>query len=259
MRHCARLLVILSLAVVCSACTPNRGVPARQEVLISAAASTQEVVESLGAAFEKKTGVKVKVNSGASSSLANQILSGAPADLFLSANREWAAKVADAGLAKSQHALLTNDLVIVVPKGNPAAVMSPVDLTSEKVQRVALAGDKVPAGIYAEQALTKLRLYDQLQQQGKLVRGQDVRSALSYVERGEADAGSVYSTDARVSDMVEVVYTFDAQLHDEIVYVLVVLDRSNDAAQQFAEFLLSDDVRAIYEAAGFNRSLAKVP
>lgn len=259
MRGCAQLLVISSLIFACSACTPNRGVPAKQEVLISAAASTQEVVAALGAAFEKKTGVKVKVNAGASSSLANQILSGAPADLFLSANREWAAKVADAGLAKSLHPLLTNDLVIVVPKGNLAAVESPADLTSDKVRHVALAGDKVPAGIYAEQALTKLRLYDQLQDQGKLVRGQDVRSALSYVQRGEADAGIVYSTDARVAQGVETVHTFDAQLHDEIVYVLVVLQRSDNAGQQFAEFLVSEEARAICEAAGFKRSSATSP
>ena len=77
--------------------------------------------------------------------------------------------------------LLTNKLVIVVPAGNPAEVHKPEDLLSDKVQKIALAGEKVPAGMYADQSLEKLGLLKQLTDAGKIVRGQDVRNTLSYV------------------------------------------------------------------------------
>ena len=117
--------------------------------------------------------------------------------------------------------LLTNQLVIVVPSGNPGDVREPKDLLSDKVKKIALAGEKVPAGMYAEQALTKLDLLPQLTAAQKIVRGQDVRNTLSFVERGEAEAGIVYSTDVRIASGVTTAHEFDASLHDEIVYVLV--------------------------------------
>src|SRR5262249_34811402 len=147
---------------------------------------------------------------------------GAPADLFLSANAKWADEVAKGGQAAESARLLTNQLVIVVPKGNPANVHDPKDLLSDRVKKLALAGEQVPAAMYAEQALTKLDLMKQLVDSGKIVRGQDVRTALSYVERGEAEAGIVYSTDVGVATGIESVYQFDPGLHDDIVYVLVL-------------------------------------
>lgn len=225
------------------------------EVTLSAAASTKEAVEALVDKFTGETGIKVQVNLGPSSGLASQVLAGAPVDLFLSANQEWADKVAEGQPAARQQRLLTNRLVLVVPRGNPADVHGPEDLRSASVKKIALAGEKVPAGRYADQALTKLGLLESLAAAGKIARGQDVRSALTYVERGEAEAGIVYSTDVFVSSEIETVHEFDPALHDEIVYVLVLLAQGvqNPAAEKLFEFLQSANANDVYSKFGFSR------
>jgi molybdate transport system substrate-binding protein len=223
--------------------------------IVSAAASTKDVVEALGQAFKTASRVEVKVNAGPSNALATQILAGAPADLFLSANEQWADAVAQGGQAAQSVRLLTNKLVIVVPKGNPGDVREPKDLLSRNVKKIALAGEKVPAGIYAGQALTKLDLLKPLTDAGKIVRGQDVRNTLSFVERGEAEAGIVYSTDVRAANGVTTAYEFDPALHDKIVYVLVLLKhgQSNPSASDFYEFCQSPKPDDIYKSFGFIR------
>jgi len=226
-----------------------------RELTISTAASTRDVLEPLAAEFSRERAVKVKVNAGPSSGLATQILQGAPADLFLSANRDWANRVDKEGHAQARADFLTNALVLVVPKGNRAEVHAPKDLLSDKVQRVALAGETVPAGQYADQALKKLELFDSLAESKKIVRGQDVRTTLSHVDRGEAEAGIVYSTDLAAAPNVEEVFRFDPSAHDEIVYVLVLLKggAAKPDAKAFFEFLQSPAAAPAFEKAGFQR------
>ncbi len=222
---------------------------------ILVAASTQDAVAEIARAFEKKTGVKIVISPGPSNALANQIINGAPADLYLSANRQWAEKVRTEGLAADVRPLLGNGLVIVVPRGNPAKIAAPADLAKQPVRRIALAGEKVPAGIYAQQSLEKLQLYRRLAGQRKIVRGEDVRAALGYVERGEVEAGIVYATDAKLSTKVTAVYTFDPQTHAKIVYPLVLTKRGkrNPAATKFEAYLLSDKAAAVFAQFGFTR------
>ena len=226
-----------------------------EPITISTAASTKELVERIAANFTRETGVKVQVNAGSSSSLASQILAGAPVDLFLSANEQWPDKLREAGLAAQSSRLLTNKLVLIVPKGNPAGVKSPQDLLQPAVKRIALANEKVPAGKYADQALTKLGLLEQLVSAGKIARGQDVRTALSYVERGEAEAGIVYATDVPIAKGIEQVHEFDRALHDEIVYVLVLVKRdgSHPAARDLHRYIQSNEANPAYREFGFER------
>jgi molybdate transport system substrate-binding protein len=228
---------------------------AKQTLLVSAAASTKEVMEALAEKFTASTGNDVKINPGASSTLAAQIEAGAPADLFLSANQQWAQAVKDSGHAETMVPLLTNRLVIVVPAANPANVHDPKDLLASGVKKIALAGEKVPAGTYTDQALTKLDLLKPLTDAGKIVRGQDVRSALSYVERGEAEAGIVYSTDVGVASGVTTAYEFDPSLHDPIIYELVLLKSAGDnqGAKKLFDFLQSADADSVYRKFGFSR------
>ncbi len=236
--------------------TPAAEPAAGNEPLVfSAAASTKEVMETLSEQFQAESRREVKINLGPSSGLAVQILEGAPADLFFSANQQWAEKLQNAGLADSMCRLLTNRLVIVVSEGNPGQVHEPKDLLSAKVKKVSLAGETVPAGKYAEQAVSKLGLLQQLVDDGKIVRGQDVRSALAYVERGEAEAGIVYATDVGVAPHVKSVFTFAAAQHDEIVYVLVLFKHGaqDPAARQFYEFLQSSKADQTYVKFGFSR------
>ncbi len=212
-------------------------------------------MEALAEQFKTDTGTEVKVNLGSSSALAAQILAGAPADLFLSANQQWADEVSKAGHADTSVRLLTNSLVIVVPAANPGEVHKPEDLLSDKVKKIALAGEKAPAGMYADQTLEKLGLLQKLTDANKIVRGQDVRSTLSYVERGEAEAGFVYSTDVGSAKGVSVASEIDPKLHDDIVYVLVLLkhDAENSTAKKLFDFLQSPAADAIYKKFGFSR------
>lgn len=222
-------------------------------LIVSAAASTTDVVEELCEGFAAHDSVDVKVNAGATNGLATQILEGAPADLFLSASKDWADKIEDAGLSVSRVDLLSNRLVVVVPKGNPANIHQPEDLSADAVQKLALAGESVPAGVYAGQALSKLSLLDRLVAAGKIVRGQDVRAALSYVERGEAEAGIVYATDVRAARNVEIAFVLDPTLHDEIVYVLVLLKHAegNEFAHALYSHLQTTSADEVYSEFGF--------
>ncbi len=219
------------------------------------AASTQDAVKKVAAAFTEQTKIDVKISPGPSNALANQIINGADADLFLSANAEWADKVRQEQQAVKTEPLLTNDLVLVVPKGNPAKVKKLEDLLDKRIEHVALAGEKVPAGMYAEQALKAADIYDRLVDEKKIVRGQDVRFALTFVERGEAAAGVVYATDALVSDKVEVAIKFDPKTYDKVVYPLVLLKHGekNPAADKFFEFLCSPAAAKIFVDCGFRK------
>jgi molybdate transport system substrate-binding protein len=253
------LIAIVVFAVL--GCGQNPGEPknssglSQTTVLCAVAASTKDALEEAVAAFTMDTGIKVKLNADDSSKLATQITHDAPADLFLSANEKWAEFVKDEGFATESVPLLGNRLVIVVPNGNPAGVAKPEDLTKEAVKRVAVAGSTVPAGIYARQALTRLQLWDELAKEKKVVAGENVRVTLTYVERGEAEAGVVYATDAGISKKVEAVYTFESTTHDPIVYPLVLLKagEKNEGARKFYEYLQSPAASAIFQKYGFTR------
>lgn len=255
-----RLLAIVVALGGLASCTKSSSPPgaspsarsdqARPTLIASVAASTTDAMEELSNQFRETTGIEVRVNAGSSNGLATQILEGAPADVFLSASREWADQLEANDRAVARVDLLTNQLVVVVPAGNPANVYAAEDLDGNSVAKVALAGENVPAGAYADQALANLGLLQSLVDSNKVVRAQDVRGALSYVERGEAEAGVVYATDVRIAENLEQAFAFDAALHDDIVYVLVLVGES-DAARELFDFLQSGEALQTFENLGF--------
>jgi molybdate transport system substrate-binding protein len=224
-----------------------------KSVTISVAASTQDAINEIVQLFEEQTGAKVHVNTASSSALANQIITGAPADLFLSANEKWADAVEQATPVAAQRLLLNNQLVMVVQKDNPHEITSPDDLLGDKVSHLALAGENVPAGIYARQALENMGIKEAIDRSEKIATGHNVRIALNYVERGEAEAGIIYATDAKLTDGVEIVYTFSPETHDPIAYPLLLLVSGDDnpMAGQLYEFLSSAEAAAVFERFGF--------
>jgi molybdate transport system substrate-binding protein len=226
-----------------------------EPLIFLVAASTKDAIEELAGEFERQTGTHVRISAGPSNALAAQIASGAPAELFLAASEQWADYLHQERLTEAATPLLTNDLVLIVPRDNPAEVRTAADLAAPRVKRVALAGENVPAGIYAEQSLRALDLYEGLADAKKIVRGQDVRATLGYVARGEADAGIVYATDARISDDVSVVDRFDPKTYDRIVYPLVLVrrDRSNATARKLYDFFRSPEAATVFERFGFKR------
>ena len=233
--------------------------PTEATVYLLAAASTSEAVVALTRRFEEVTRVKIKVTTGASNALANQILAGVPSHVFLSASMEWAERIVRGGLAEETRPLLGNRLVMVTPRGNPAGIHRPEDLLSDRLRHIALAGDKVPAGAYAEQALRRAGLYDKLTGLNRVARGQDVRLTLGYVETGEAEAGIVYATDARASNRIDVVYSFPEESHDPITYPLILLrsDKAEDEGRRLFDFLSSPEAMTVFERFGFSSATMK--
>jgi len=245
---------ILLMAVAAIGCSRRADAPnANERVIVFAAASTKEAVEETANAFKSERGGKVKINADDSSKLAMQIVEEAPAHIFLSANEKWADFVKEKGFSLETVPLLGNSLVIVTPTGNPAAIRTADDLTKPALKRLAVAGPTVPAGIYARQALKKLNIWNVLEAAKKPVNGDNVRVTLTFVERGECEAGIVYATDARITDKVDLVYTFPAETHDPIRYPLVLLKSGSESlmAQAFFEYLQSPKAREIFARHGF--------
>lgn len=221
---------------------------------ISAAASLKAAMEEIKSAYAKeKPNVTITYNFGASGPLQQQIEQGAEVDLFISA----AAKQMDALKKKSlilddtRRNLLENRIVLVIPKDS-SIVSDFKDLTNEKVRKIALGGPKsVPVGQYAEEVLTKLNLLDAIKP--KVVYGGDVKEVLTWVETGNADAGIVYETDAKVSDKVKIAATAPQDSHEPVIYPAAVIkaSKNTDSAKDFINYLYSGKSKLIFEKYGF--------
>lgn len=228
--------------------------PAKEvELLVSAAASLTESLNELKTVYEAEhSQVKLIFNYAASGTLQQQIEQGAPADLFLSAGTKQMDVLVDKGFMNDSLTanLLTNELVLIVPKDGSVEVQTMEDLIN--LGDIAIGTpESVPAGKYAQQALAYHQLWDPLQ--SRLVLTKDVKQVLSYVETGNVDAGFVYKTDAALSDKVKVALSAEAESHDPIEYPIGVLKDSShpDEAKAFYDFLLSDPARQVFSKYGF--------
>lgn len=243
-----RLATTLLLAVTLTAPRPAR---AAEELLVFAAASLGTVLQDLALRFEKTTSDRISFHFGASSDLARQLVYGAPADVFFSADTAQVQRLEGTGvLARSdRRELLSNVLVVVVPKDATTTVSTPADLASLK--RVALADpEAVPAGVYARQWLEKAGVWDRVRPQ--VIPTLDVRAALAAVATGNADAAVVYRTDAAIEPRVRVAFTVQPADGPRIVYVLVPVKASTKpGTRTFVDFLTSAEARGVFQAAGF--------
>ncbi len=245
----ARVIALwLTVAAVVST-----GLPLSAENLtlkIYVAASTKEAVESIATQFHAETGITVEVSPGSSSKLAKQIVEGAPADLFLSADQSNADYLATKQLIAQRRNLLGNRLVVVVPSNSSLEIGTLGDLGDDGVKQLALALEKVPAGEYARQALKKAGIWPRVAE--KVVGGEDVRATLAFVERG-ASAGIVYLTDPIGNSKVRVALEIAPDLHSPIEYPLVVIKRPamNPGAAKLYEYMTSEPAKAVFRKAGF--------
>lgn len=227
---------------------------ANTNLLVSAAASLKESLEQVGQLYrQNKANVTVNYNFGASGALQQQIENGAPADIFISAATKQMDALQEKGtiLTDTRRNLLTNSLVLIVPK-NSSGIADFSDLTGSKVKKIAMGEPRsVPAGQYAEQVFKNLGILSQVRP--KFVLGNNVRQVLAAVESGNVDAGLVYSTDARTSQQVKVVATAAENLHSPIVYPVAVLKSSKNiaAAREYVQFLFSDRAKTLFKKYGF--------
>jgi molybdate transport system substrate-binding protein len=224
------------------------------EVQVAAAASLADALNDIKAAYEKAGGDTVVLNLGASSTLERQIEAGAPADLFLSADEEKMDQLAKRGLvaAATRKSVLSNALVVVVPLDSPLRIATPADIVSPKIHVLALAEPKtVPAGIYAREYLTRLKLWDQVA--SRVVPTENVRTALAAVESGNADEGIVYKTDAGISKKVKIAYEVPLADGPKISYPFAVVAESKhpEAARRFLAYLESPPALEVFKRYGF--------
>jgi len=229
--------------------------PARGPIVL-AAASLQESLNAAADSWAARGHPRPVLSFAASSTLARQVQSGAPADLFISADEDWMDALQKKQLlrAGTRVDLLTNALVLVAPAASRIQItIRPGFALAAALGQGRLATgavDSVPAGLYAKEALTKLGVWPQVA--GKLAPAESVRAALALVARGEAPLGVVYATDALADKRVRVVATFPESSHAPIRYPLAVLSASaNPDAEGLRRFLLSPEGRGLFRPYGF--------
>lgn len=236
---------------------PFASSPAHAEILAFAAASTAEALTDVIDAWRSQGGEPVAASFAASSTLARQIERDAPADLYLSANTDWAdyLQQQDLLVAKSRRDLLGNRLVLIVPESDTRTFDLAGDFDLAALlgdDRLAVGDpDHVPAGQYARQALESLGLWNNVAD--KLARASDVRAALALVQRGEAPFGIVYGTDAAAAQGVRVAGAFPGTSHPQIVYPAALVAGADPSAQEFLSFLHGPKASAIFRRHGFTR------
>ncbi len=243
----ALITVLLSTAVAADERSP---------ITVFAAASLTDVLQAIGAGYTATTGTPVRYSFAASSALARQIESGAHVDVFVSADQEWMDYLEQRGLIdrSTRRNIVANRLALVAPADSAIQLkIAPGFRLAEALGtrgRLATGDpDSVPAGKYAKEALTSLGVWPQIE--SRLVRAENVRTALAFVSRGEVPLGIVYETDAKADGKVKVIDVFPAASHAPIEYPVAALKNASPAARAFVAYLSSPASREIFQSAGF--------
>jgi molybdate transport system substrate-binding protein len=245
--------LVLALAAGLSGCGSSDAAPASsgsggKALTVLAAASLTGPFVELGKTFETAhPGVRVKFNFGSSATLAQQIVQGAPADVFAAASPATMKTVTDASLATGPATFVRNKLQIAVPADNPAKVGDLTDLADRKV-KVALCAAQVPCGAAAATALGAAGL-----KVTPVTFEQDVKATLTKVELGEVDAALVYKTDvlAAAGKVKGIAFPqADKAIND---YPIATLSKAPaaDLAEQFVSLVLSTQGKDVLTKAGF--------
>ena len=246
-----KLAAAIPALLLLSACTEtNEAGTTEGAPIVLAASSLQESLDEVADAYAAQGNLRPVLSFAATSSLARQVAGGAPADIFVAADHDWMDTLEAEGLLvpDSREDLLTNSIVLIAPPRSGAKGLDPLNGT----HRIAMANpDAVPAGRYGKAALMKLGLWQAVA--ARVVPAENVRAALALVERGEAEAGIVYATDAQASGKVVVTYRFAPETHPPIVYPAALLAASEHGQQArgFLEFLSSGESQAIFGKHGF--------
>ena len=255
--HSCHMFLCLTFVLFFAGCgRSSHHAPQRTTVTILCASSALPAISKVAESYESSipaadaaAAPRIIVASGPSNMLAQQILAGAPADLFLCANREWACRIEQEDRVAERVDLLFNRLVLVVPNGHDAGIQTLADLATarDEFERISIAvcGQYVPLGIYSEQCLKQLNLLEAVHEKNNVVRTGNARATLALVERGEVDAAIVYLSDAQASDAIEIREEISPAMHEEIVYPLLLLGSRESgtadgkAARAFFQYLSS--------------------
>ncbi len=228
---------------------------AKAPITVFAAASLSNALQDLGDAFTKETSIPVRFSFAASSALARQIENGAPADVFFSADLEWMDYLQSRNLIQrdTRRDILGNRLVLITPSDSRTKLkIEPHFALAAALGKGRLATgdpDSVPAGRYAREALTTLGVWNDVAE--RLVRAESVRSALAFVDRGEAPLGIVYETDALIDKQVRVVDVFPADSHLPIIYPIALTRAAKGDAARFVEYIRGPAGQLAFKSYGF--------
>jgi molybdate transport system substrate-binding protein len=245
MRPNTRLVAValVAAAVVLGVAATSARSASRAQLTVYAAASLTDVFPKIDASQ--------KYSFGGSNTLAAQITQGAPADVFASANTTLPAQLNAKGICSKPVVFTRNTLVIVVPTANPANVRSIYDLAKKGV-KLDIAGSGVPVGSYTLQILKNMNLTNSVLM-NVVSRETDVREVLAKVALGEADAGFVYSTDAKTVPGKVKVIKLPAWAQPKVQYGVCIVSRSANKAdaQAFINKLVSKGGQATLISYGF--------
>ncbi len=252
-RRSAASVITVAAAFIASACggTSDTAPATVDEITVAAASDLRPAFEELGEAFEAKTGTKVTYSFGSSGQLRQQVLNGAPFDLFASANVDFVDDVIEdgRGVATTKADYAFGRIALWTPAG-VALPRSINELTDQQYQRVAIANpEHAPYGLAAQQALESAGVYEQVQ--SRLVYGENISDTFRIAQSGNADVGIV-ALSLAIADGSD--YTLiPAELHEPLEQALVVTstEARGETATAFAELLGSPEGREVMARYGF--------
>ena len=226
------------------------------EVTVGAAASLTNAFKAVAEQYESENpDVKVNLTFGASDVVLQQILNGAPIDIFASADQKSMDKAAEGKAIDpaTRTDFIRNEVVLITPKDASVEIKSLADLKNEKVTRITIGNpETVPVGRYTKASLEKSG--DWAAVEPKLLMAQNVRQALDYVVRGEVDAGFVFGTDAAVA-AEKVNKVLSVETPEPVLYPisLTTRDKRSEKAQEFKDYVLSGKGQEILARFGFQK------
>ena len=225
------------------------------ELIILVAASLTDVCDELKGMYEADhSGVTLTFSYAGSGALQTQIEEGAPADIFISAALKQMDDLKSKDLMKSETVvnLLENKVVLITPSENAIDLEDFADVKKDDVKLIGIGDvESVPAGQYAKTVFTNMGIWDDVEKKANF--GTDVRTVLNWVETAAVDCGVVYATDAYTSDKVKIVAEAPEGSCDKVIYPagVVAASKNQDAAEEFLDFLKSDEAMKIFEKYGF--------
>ncbi|MDI9395398.1 MAG: molybdate ABC transporter substrate-binding protein [Euryarchaeota archaeon] len=226
-----------------------------ETIMVSAAASLTEAFTDMESRFEAQNpGTDVNLNFAGSGNLRAQIEGGAPVDVFASADEKNMDILATKSLIdnSTRKDFAQNSLVLIAPAASGFNITELADLTDPQVERIAIGNpDTVPVGKYTSTALTEAGLLDKTK--NKFILAEDVKQVLTYVERGEVDAGFVYMTDAKTAEPGTIKVVTNLSVSTPVRYPIAVLSSSEnkEVAQEFVDFVTGEEGQEILQEYGF--------
>jgi len=258
MKQTSRLIsFLIFLSLILNACGGTSN--ASRTLTVYAAASLTDAFTEIGKAFESEhAGTTVVFNFGGSQNLRTQIEQGAPADVFASANlKEMDTLVSQKYvMSDAPQIFLTNQLIVILPKDNPAGIASLEDLSKPNLKLV-FAAEEVPAGRYARQILENLNSMYGTDYADKVLANvvsneDNIRQAVTKVQLGEADASIVYVSDAVAApELQRIEIPADANVLAEYPIAPLVESANSELADQFIAYVLSPAGQAVLAKWGF--------